>query len=409
MGKFLLMTKISSAKTFCILSDMHDLYDDRAYYRQALSLKKAGYDVHFLLISDERKAEKGVTANGIKFEIFAYKRFIKTTVLNYLFKKFLPVEDEYDLMLKAIKKIQPDYVQMVDLRMLRFVNQLKKMNNPPKIIYDIQEPRDNNLLDIRMKKWAIPMFMKKFYANYIQQWEYKISKQVDFIIGVDNGIEKRVKTNLPEAPYETIYNFTDLAQSRKNIPLNDRKYDFAYVGAITELRGGETIAKATKILIQKHPDVKVLLLGPIYPPDFAERITDFIKQNNLQDNLIWINSVPFDEVSDYYNEIKIGLNPLHYAKAHEEIIQIKLFEYMNYGLPIITSDFGEMQHYTLENNVGECIEPNKPELLAETMLNLYQNPEKLAFYSENGIKAVDEKYSWKVIEKKYLNIIENMK
>ncbi|MCS4474912.1 hypothetical protein JQ038_13105 [Clostridium botulinum] len=49
----------------CIISTNHDLLDDRIYWKEALSLKKHGYDVFCIAISD--KDENDVTAEGIKY------------------------------------------------------------------------------------------------------------------------------------------------------------------------------------------------------------------------------------------------------------------------------------------------------------------------------------------------------
>ena len=112
--------------------------------------------------------------------------------------------------------------------------------------------------------------------------------------------------------------------------------------------------------------------------------------------------VPHQEVSDYFNQIKIGLNPLLFAKTHEEIIQIKLFEYMNFGIPIITSNFGYMKKYVLENNVGIAIEPNDEKLLANTILDLLNDRKAFDEFATNGIKAVDERYNWDIMEEMLL-------
>src|SRR5690606_255524 len=116
--------------------------------------------------------------------------------------------------------------------------------------------------------------------------------------------------------------------------------------------------------------------------------------NKLEKNIIIQDSVPYKEVSEYYNQIKIGLNPLLYAKAHLEIIQIKLFEYMNYGIPIITSNFGYMQKYVEENEVGISVLPDDENALAQAVVSLLTNRDLYEKFSQNGIRAVDEKFNW---------------
>ena len=70
----------------CFIADKHNLYDDRIYWKMAVPLKKRGYNVYYLLISDEEK--KGITEEGIKYDILKINTFSKKltpkTVINYI-------------------------------------------------------------------------------------------------------------------------------------------------------------------------------------------------------------------------------------------------------------------------------------------------------------------------------------
>lgn len=390
--------------------DRRGLYDDRAYWKQAKSLKEQGAEVHYIVISYNETAEEqsGVTAEGIHFQIIKARKYISNIVTNYAVKKLLSLPNEFHQMTKSVENIQPDLIQIVDLRILRILPWLQKLRSKPRIIYDIREPRDANLLDIRMKNWKIPDRAKMKYAAYIQQWEYMQAKQCDFLLGVDNGIGRRIRQNLPGKPFETIYNFTDLSNKRKNIPLTERKYDAAYVGGLTELRGAKTMIESLKIAAGQKPEIQFLFVGKPFDKDLEVWIENLVAAHNLQRNFTWIKGVDYQEVSTWYNQIKIGLNVLHYAKAHEDIIQIKLFEYMNYGLPIISSDFGEMQRYVIENEVGICVPPNDPQQLADAIIHLLSNPSLMEKFSQHGMRAVDTRYNWDIMQSKYLGIVEKM-
>lgn len=392
--------------------DRRGLFDDRAYWKQAVALQRRGAEIFYLVIDyyDETEQDKNLqTSNeGIHYQIFKARKYVSNLLMNYAIKKILNPPNEFHEMLEMVEKIQPDLIQIVDLRILRLLPKLLKIKSRPKIVYDIREPRDHNLLELRMKDWKLPLKAKKWYANSVQNWEYRNAAKCDFILGVDDGIARRIAKNLPDKPYKTIYNFTNLSDQRQHIPLDKRNYDAAYVGALSELRGTKTIAHATEILVRKMPSVKILLLGKAFPEELNQWIHNFIKEKNLENNLTHINGVDFQEVSKFYNQIKIGLNPLHHVKAHEEIIQIKLFEYMNYGMPIITSNFGEMMQYVIDNQCGETIPPDDPEALANTIFQLLQHPEKMEYYAQNGMHAVDEKFNWKLMEKEYVDIINSL-
>ena len=387
--------------------DQHHLYDDRSYWKISTSLIRNGFEVYTVAIGDED--DEGVTNEGVNYKLIKRKKFAPTVYLNYLFKKIVPVKDEYDEAFEYCKKIQADIYQVEDLRINRIIGKLKNLPNHPKLVYDIREPRDNNLKDIKLKKTKIPKSLTGFYADYIQNWEYKISeKYYDFILAVDDGIYHRIKKNVPNAKVDLIYNFTNLSETRQNIPKNEKKYDAAYVGGMSEIRGILTVVYATKLIAKKYPNYKLLLLGKIYDENLKTKIDDFIQENHLNENIILLDFVPYEEVSDYYNQIKIGLNPLWYSKAHLEIIQIKLFEYMNYGIPIITSNFGYMQKYVEENEVGITVPPGDEKSLANAVLRILNDDDLYQKFHKNGIRAVDQKYNWQMMETKLLKIYNSL-
>lgn len=393
-------------KKVCLLADRHYLYDDRAYWKICLSLKKNGYQVHYLVIGKENG--EGVTEEGIHFKLIKQKNFIPQRHFNYLIKKLLPISDEYKEALNYCAEIKADVYQIEDLRLNRITEKIKNLPHKPKLIYDLREPRDNNLKDIQFRDTLVPKFLTNAYSDYIQRWEYSKSKLFDYIFAVDDGIYYRVKKNVPEIPVELIYNFTNLCESRKSIPIAQRRYDAAYVGNINKIRGGVTAVKSIKKVVEKFPNFKLLLLGKIHEQTIKDEITAYITENRLEKNIVLEGSVPYEKVPEYYNQTKIGLNPLSYAKAHLEIIQIKLFEYMNYGIPIITSDFGYMKKYIEENEVGLTVPPDDESALADAIITLMSDSGLYTKLSENGIRAVDERFNWDEMEKKMLDIYDSL-
>lgn len=392
--------------TVCFLADQHTLYDDRIYWKQALSLLKAGYAVHYITIGNARG--KGTTNEGIHFLQLKRKKYLPTVLLNYLLKKIPFVKTEYDEALAYCRLLKVDVYHIHDVRINRILEDLKALHPQAKFIYDGREPLDKNLKDYRFRNSILPKFLTNRYATYIQQWEYEKVKRYDYIFTVDHGLYKRFKQNVPNVPVANIYNFTNLKHQRESLLYEDKIYDAAYVGGLSEMRGALVAVKATKYVVEKFPNYKLLLLGQIHDGELQKKIDRFVAENQLDQNIVQQASVPHQEVSAYFNRIKIGLNPLLYAKTHEEIIQIKLFEYMNFGIPIITSNFGYMKQYVEENNVGLAIQPNDAQLLAETIVELLSNRAQYDLFSNNGIKAVDEKYNWDLMEEKMLAIYRKL-
>ena len=60
--------------TIVFLADLHTLYDDRIYWKQAISLVKNGYNVHYITIGDVNG--KGITKEGIHYLQLKRKKYL---------------------------------------------------------------------------------------------------------------------------------------------------------------------------------------------------------------------------------------------------------------------------------------------------------------------------------------------
>lgn len=392
----------------CLIADQHDLYDDRAYWKQCLSLKKAGYDVFYIVINS-KKAESGETEHGVKYHLVKRKQYLPNRFVNYFYKKIFPVKTEYDEVVDLCKIIKADIYQLIDLRVNRITQLLKSLSQKPKLIYDIHEPADDMLVDVTMSKWILPQFLKRGYARVIQKWEYKKAALHDFIIVTDDALEERFEKIIEPDKVECIYNYSNLNTYKNDIDIENKKYDIGYVGGISEIRGILTLVEAVRIIkMSITAPLSVLVLGNISDPKFKKKLSDTIQKYNLEHMVKMPGFVPYGDVHQYYNQIKIGVNPLHNIKKFRLTMPIKIFEYMSFGIPVITSNFKYMCKIVTENEAGICVEPGNPNELAKAILNLLDSPQQLRQMGDNALKAVKEKYNWQNMEKNYLRIIQNL-
>ncbi len=387
----------------CFVSDGHSLYDDRMYWKQALSLKKHGYDVSIVVAGETD--ENGTTEHGVEYFKVKRIRLFQNNFFNSFIKLFY--YPTHLKMVKIAKQIKADLYHVPDSKPNSFIHKIKNAAHKPKLVYDVREPIDNNL-KLFSKAKGIKKNILYLYADYLQKKEYKKATLYDFVMMVDDGLKRRFQKNSKVKNPEVVYNYTNLITKRKNIPLSERAFDAVYCGVISEERGFFTILKSCKLIVEKKSNYKLLLLGNIFDQKLRDYLKDFISKNGLEKNITWIDYVRFDKVSDYYNQSRIGLNILYPSDAFRDIIQIKLFEYMNFGLPIITSNFGEMQNYVLDNEVGTSLNPFDEKALSEAVLELLSNPEKMDRFSRNGMAVVDERFNWDLMEKKLLGIYANL-
>ncbi|RLD61287.1 MAG: glycosyl transferase [Bacteroidetes bacterium] len=391
---------VHNPKKICFLSDTHGLYDDRIYWKEAISLKKAGYEAWHIFVGD--KQEQGITKEGIHYIGLPQKTFSKKRIANYLLKKISP-SNLYGEILEEATKINADVYHLHDLKLNRIGRKLQKLPRKPKIIYDVHEPHPENILDYFETKGIFNM-LKKTYAAYIRWWEMKNAKNYDFVIATEENVRDRFRQHLAKEKVDIIYNYTNLQDARKNVEYNQKEYDAIYCGGITKFRGAWQILQAAKLAKEKKENLKILFLGSWFPAELKDKMIDYIQTNDLTENVILHENVPYSQVSGFYNKSRIGLGIFLPIRTHKIILQIKIFEYMNFGLPIIGSNFGHINDYIKKDKAGISVNPEKPEEIADALIKLLTDNEMYNQCRINGMKAVDEKYNWGVMEKKLVGI-----
>ena len=383
----------------CFLADKHNLFDDRIYWKMAVPLKERGYEVHYLLIRN--KNEKGITSEGIHYQILKIKTFSSNRYLNFILKNLNP-NNNYKKLFKRAKELEADIYHFHDLWINKIGVKLKRLKHKPVVFYDAREPYSD---DYKSYTKAIGLLKKvvELFAYLVDRWEKLKSKNYDLVISNEEIVRDNFRTKIGVEKAEVLYNFTDNYKLFRGVSLENKKFDFIYSGGITELRGAFKILKAVKLAKHNLSNIKVVFVGSYSPEGLKDKMQGFINTNNLNNNVELHSYVNYNEISNYYNSSKVGLVTLFKIKTFEVSMPIKVFEYMAFGLPIIGSDFGHIKKYVENENCGLLVDPLSESEISKAMVKLIQDKELYAELSKNGRKATLERYKWDFELEKLVN------
>ncbi|MCS4471996.1 glycosyltransferase [Clostridium botulinum] len=113
-------------------------------------------------------------------------------------------------------------------------------------------------------------------------------------------------------------------------------------------------------------------------------------------------------MGSYLAKSKIGLAPLFPIPKYKKNISMKIFEYMQYGLPIVGSDFGPIKRFLEESNSGVCVNPEDGAEIWKAIKSILEDEKLYMKYSQNGKKAYKNKYNWTKMEENIINIFNNL-
>lgn len=390
----------------CMISTNHNIFDDRIYWKQALSLKNNGYEVICVAISDIDNS--GMTVDGIEFILIKpeNKKF-KLVISSKLFYNETFSIETYNKIFNIVSDLKCDVYHFHDLYINIIGKRLKNMPHKPKVIYDVHECYPEEIRDYKETK-GISTLNKLLYSYYIDKWELLCSQYYDYIITVEESIKRRFARTVGQDKVDIIYNYTNFKVSYNEIKNKKKVYDLIYCGGISKIRGAMQLLEMVKIAKDNDPKFKMLFLGPVNSTVLRDEMLNYISSNELEENVILKGKVPFSEVKDYYLASKIGMAIFLPSEVFNKSIQIKTFEYMMFGLPIVGSNFGHISEYINKENVGETVDPRSPTMIWNAINKILSNKELYNTYSKNGNKVASEKYNWIIMERKLLDIYKRI-
>lgn len=385
----------------CMISTNHDLFDDRIYWKEAISLKKHGYDVFSIAISD--KDESGITDEGIKYyKIKPRGKKYKNVFIRSIFYDEALGYETYEEILNIAKKLQCNVYHFHDLYLNLIGKKLKKLPFKPKVIYDVHECYPEQIREYR-KFLGVKRIINNIYSYFIRFWEVYCCKNYDYVITTESSVNKKFGNYVGKNKADIIYNYANF-DVKKTLSFDEKEFDAIYCGGINRIRSAMELLEVANIAKKQMPNFKLLFLGPISDNDLEQDMKNFIEKNNLENNVILKGKVPYPEVEKYYLKSKIGLAIFKPSLTFRKTVQIKTFEYMVFGLPMVGSNFGNIQKYMQEADTGITVNPLSPSEIWNAIYKILNDRNLYEKYSSNGVRAVKREYNWSCMEVKLLTI-----
>ncbi len=384
----------------CMISSLHGLYDDRIYWKEALSLKNHGYQVTHIGIGEEDM--DFISVHGIRLISVRKNRYFRNPYLDILYCRLTFRPNIYRKILAVCNSLKADVYHFHDLQINKIGTELCKLPHKPKVVYDVHEDYAASYLSGYEDAGALRIFVS-IYTFFLRRWELSRAVAYDFIIAAYVAIENVFKSRISENKVKIIMNYTTLSPVI-DVSKTGRSIDALYCGLINKFRGAMEILAAAELLKKSMPGIRILFLGPIPDPELRKQMEHFINEKLLHENIILKDAIPYEELDHYFRISKIGLGIFMPTRIFFTAVQIKTFEYMVYGLPVVCSNFGNINKYIVENNCGIPVDPKSPVEIADAVYKLLNERTLYLEMAKNGIKAVRNKYHWKYEEEKLLEI-----
>ena len=226
--------------------------------------------------------------------------------------------------------------------------------------------------------WTMSEYLRNSFIN-----DYGLAPEKVFCIGA--GI------NLTD---EIIAEMTQAAEAKKH-------YDNAeilFIGVDFPRKGGPTLLKAFRKTQADLPQAKLHIIGPKSPPEGMDSLPGvtwhgFLNKDNPEDKA---------RLTSLFQKASLFVMPSVY-----EPFGIAPLEAMLNKVPCLVSNRWALPEIVPEGRVGELVEPENVEMLAEKMTHLLKNPEILQQYGDQCQPWVLERFSWRKVVDRLEGFLES--
>ncbi|MCZ6678466.1 MAG: glycosyltransferase family 4 protein [Candidatus Poribacteria bacterium] len=365
--------------------------------KEARTLIRAGHTVHLLcrLDTDEMR-DQAVHGIHVHRRVFLYPD-------NFLAQKWNNLNDLFAFRNpKLIREIKA-FIQAYGIDILH-VHDLPPLRSA---LDAVRESKIQVIADLHenypaaIQFYNPPQTLKGRFAYNTNRWkkyESQAVRRVDHVIVVVDEAKARLvdDCNLPPEQITVISNtedvdyFAGLALNSEIINSYQGQFVLTYVGGFGSHRGIDVPIRALPQLIEKIPNVKLLLVGD---GNIRSDLEELVRTHNVSDYVEFTGWQPFELMPTYIALSDICLVP-HHANPHTDAtVPHKLFQYMLLEKPVVVSSCRPLARIVRETKAGLVFESGNCDDFARRCLELIDR-DKRQLLGASGRKAILEKYNW---------------
>ncbi len=366
----------------CHFSSVHTTIDTRVFYRECVSLAKQ-HEVTLIAIGNKSGRMNGVNVIGLPKPKGRISRILFFTRKVY----------------QLAKQTDTDIYHFHDPELIPYAILLKRQGK--KVVYDIHE---NVTESMKAKDW-LPL--KWLFISVYLLFDNWAAKHMEMILAEESYVQV-YKNRYPDKTVEVIRNFAspDMMETYATTTRSNLSPHIFYMGSIDHLYCIRPMIESIWELKKRGFQTTLILVGWLNPK-LEEEIHGWPFWNEIKDQVSFRGYLDIKDGYRISMECMMGFSFVSNNKNVKESIPRKLYEYMQVGLPVISSGHPLYRKVVEENGIGICVQDASAAAIADAVEQLLHDPERLNTFAVNGIIAGKKKYNWQDEEQRLLAFYKN--
>ncbi|GAA4316403.1 glycosyltransferase family 4 protein [Pontixanthobacter gangjinensis] len=171
-----------------------------------------------------------------------------------------------------------------------------------------------------------------------------------------------------------------------------------YFGTIIRKKGVLDLAHIFNKVVERKPEVKLLMIGRDVIDVFENRSTLQLFKDSLSDlakkNFIYKGAIDYDEV-----KLEIEKSTVVALPSYAEALPMTWIEAMALQKALVTSDIGWAGEVMVNGVTGYTVYPKKHQEYADKLLKLLSEPQLRIEMGSNARKRVEKKFSSEIVSR----------
>lgn len=363
----------------CHLTSAHPRFDTRIFYKECRSVAASRFR-SVLVVADGNANEEvdGVFIVGVPKQTTRWRRM-----------RLAPRQ----VLLKALE-VDAEIYHLHDPELLTIALRLKRAGK--RVVFDSHEDVPRQILS----KHYLWKPLRSVVAILAAAYERYVCSKLDAVVAATPVIrDKFISINSMTID---INNYPLLSESNVAPEISTEENPaVCYVGGISIDRGIRELVEALDLTVSA---TSLLLAGKFMEAQASLEVRALPGWSRVEE-LGWLDR---HGVGETMRRSLAGMVTLRPTLAYMDALPVKMFEYMNAGLPVIASDFPLWRRILNDAGCGVCVDPLNPRAIADAIDWIASHPEDARRMGENGRRAVQERYNWGAEEKKLIALYESL-
>jgi len=177
------------------------------------------------------------------------------------------------------------------------------------------------------------------------------------------------------------------------------EFRIVYVGSLYKPEQIRLILDSAESIKQRIPEAVLVFIGPGRLDELRKSTPDYVTFKGM---------IPQRDIPDAVADAQVLLAVFSKMESLKYASNLKLFEYMALGKPVVASDVGEIRDILEDGTAGFLLTKNSTEELVDVLLKIIEEPGEAEEKAKKAREIASKKYDWQILSLKLKKIFEEL-